>query len=89
MSGALSHLQVVDFSDTLSGQFCARLFADFGAVVTLVEGPQGSPIRKAAPFSRHGDSLPFFHFNSGKRSYVLPSAPHGNEELRLLLATAD
>jgi crotonobetainyl-CoA:carnitine CoA-transferase CaiB-like acyl-CoA transferase len=89
MSGALSHLQVVDYSDTLAGQFCARLFADYGAAVTLVEGPQGSPIRQAAPFSRHGDSLPFFHFNSGKSSYVLSSATDGGEELNLLLAAAD
>lgn len=58
MRGAFSHLRVVDYSDTLAGQYCARLFADYGAAVMLVEGPEGSPIRRSAPFSQSGDSLP-------------------------------
>ncbi|MDF2798143.1 MAG: CoA-transferase family, partial [Devosia sp.] len=33
MTGALDHLRVVDYSDTLAGQYCARLLADYGASV--------------------------------------------------------
>ncbi|MQW61582.1 hypothetical protein GHK33_02390 [Sinorhizobium meliloti] len=90
MRGAFSHLRVVDYSDTLAGQYCARLFADYGAAVMLVEGPEGSPIRRSAPFSRSGDSLPFFHFNSGKSSYVLDRGdPGARGQLDLILAAAD
>jgi len=37
MPGALDDLRVVDFSDNLGGQYCARLLADFGAEVIRVE----------------------------------------------------
>ncbi|WP_172122841.1 MULTISPECIES: CoA transferase [unclassified Devosia] len=90
MTGALDHLRVVDYSDTLAGQYCARLLADYGASVILVEGPDGSPVRRMAPFSRHGDSLQFFHLNSGKSSLVLdPDAPDAAERLAMLLVGAD
>jgi crotonobetainyl-CoA:carnitine CoA-transferase CaiB-like acyl-CoA transferase len=71
MGSALDHLRVVDFSESLAGQYCARLFADYGATVFLVEPEQGSSIRAMEPMSRSGGSLPFFHFNMGKHSLVL------------------
>lgn len=90
MPGALDHLWVVDLSDTLAGQYCARLFADFGATVVLVEPPSGSPVRRLAPFSAHGDSLQFFHLNTGKRSVVIePTTDEGAGRLEALLASAD
>jgi crotonobetainyl-CoA:carnitine CoA-transferase CaiB-like acyl-CoA transferase len=66
MSGALAHLRVVDWSDSLAGQYCARLFADAGASVLLVEPPGGSPVRRMPPFSSTGESFSFFHYNTGK-----------------------
>ncbi|GLQ55617.1 CaiB/BaiF CoA transferase family protein [Devosia nitrariae] len=90
MPGALDHLWVVDLSDTLAGQYCARLFADFGATVVLVEPPAGSPVRRLAPFSEQGDSLQFFHLNTGKRSVVIDRATgEGSSRFEALLATAD
>ncbi len=81
MAGALDHLVVVDRSESLPGQFCARLFADNGARVILDEPPGGSALRRSEPFSRDGDSLTFRHLNTGKES-VLGADPS-------LLAAAD
>lgn len=90
MTGALSHLRVVDFSDGLAGQYCARLFADFGADVLLIEQQSGSPIRQLAPFSAAGDSLQFFHLNTSKRSSVVDlEAAAGRAQLDALMAGAD
>lgn len=40
-SGPLSNLRVVEFGSTISGPFCARMLADFGATVIKVEQPDG------------------------------------------------
>lgn len=75
MSGALADVVVVDRSDTVAGQYCARLFADFGATVHLMEPEGGSPIRAVAPFDASGRSLTFLHLNLGKRSGPPPRVP--------------
>ena len=69
MPTALDDLRVVDFSDSVGGQYCGRLFADFGADVLLLEPEDGSPIRGMPPFSASDDrlSLGFWHLNTGKR----------------------
>lgn len=92
MPTALGGLRVVDFSDSLAGQFCARLLADFGADVTLVEPPGGSPLRRMPPFSvKDPDlSLRFWHLNTGKSSLVIDQADGaGRKALDHLLAAAD
>ena len=43
-------LRVADLSGRLSGAFAARLFADHGAQTTLVEPPEGHPLRCEGPF---------------------------------------
>lgn len=75
MTGALADLVVVDRSDTVAGQYCARLFADFGASVYLAEPEGGSPVRATGPFDASGGSLAFLHLNLGKRSGPPPRAP--------------
>lgn len=87
MTGALGHLNVVDLSNSLAGQYCARLFADFGAWVALVEPPEGSPIRQMPPFANDGESLQFVHLNMGKQSYV--TLDMDDPLLAGLLAAAD
>ncbi|WP_162183321.1 CaiB/BaiF CoA transferase family protein [Neorhizobium vignae] len=92
MSKALDGLRVVDLSNTLAGQYCARLLADFGADVTLVEPPEGSPIRQMPPFSvaEPGLSLRFWHLNTGKRSIILDQTDTGGQEmLNAMLSAAD
>ena len=47
---AYEGLVVVDLSRRLSGAFAARLFADHGADVVMLEPPEGHPLRHEAPF---------------------------------------
>lgn len=93
MSGAVHDgLNVLDLSESIGGQFCARLFADHGAAVTLIEPPGGSLLRRSRPFSKDPatGSLLFFHLNTGKRSLVLDQeSPEGRAALSTLLARAD
>ncbi|AYG60961.1 CaiB/BaiF CoA transferase family protein [Rhizobium jaguaris] len=92
MPGALDDLRVVDFSDNLGGQYCARLFADFGAEVILVEPEAGSRIRRMPPFpvKDSGLSQRFWHLNTGKRSVSLDrQGSEGRARLDALLASAD
>lgn len=83
---ALAAYRVVDLSDSVGGQFCARLFADMGAAVTLVEPPAGSATRRIGPFDGKGRSLQFFHLNFNKRILALPATGDKMDEL---LRTAD
>ncbi len=39
---ALQDIRVLDLSESIAGQYCCRLLADYGAAVTLVEPPAGS-----------------------------------------------
>ena len=40
---ALAGIKVIDATSTAAGQFCGRLFADYGAEVILVERAGGEP----------------------------------------------
>jgi crotonobetainyl-CoA:carnitine CoA-transferase CaiB-like acyl-CoA transferase len=90
-AAALAAFRVLDLSESIAGQYCCRLFADFGADVTLVESPEGSDIRRVAPFHpTDGDSLLFFHLNLGKRSVTVDRASEaGQAELLALMRQAD
>jgi crotonobetainyl-CoA:carnitine CoA-transferase CaiB-like acyl-CoA transferase len=89
----LSNFVVLDASESVAGQYCCRMFADFGADVTLVEPPGGSVLRRSPPFDPAPDgvgSLLFFHLNLGKRSVVLDAAtPAGRDGLCALARQAD
>lgn len=92
MALALGDLRVVDFSDSLGGQYCGRLLCDFGAEVILVEPEEGSPVRRMPPFSIEDEtlSLRFWHLNTGKRSVALDrSTASGRTALYALFASAD
>ena len=74
MAAALDGIYVLDASESIQGQYCGRLFADYGATVTLVEPPAGSLLRRMGPFDSKADgvgSLLFFHLNTGKASITL------------------
>jgi crotonobetainyl-CoA:carnitine CoA-transferase CaiB-like acyl-CoA transferase len=90
MPTALEHLRVLDLSESVAGQYCSRMLADFGAQVTLVEPPEGSAIRRRGPFRANGDSQLFLHLNLGKTSVKLDrAAPDGWHLLLELTADAD
>src|ERR1700750_2261776 len=72
----LFSLRVVHLSRWVAGEFCTKLFADFGADVIKVEKPgEGSYTRHWGPFP--GDkpdpekSALYLHLNTNKRSIAL------------------
>ena len=87
MAQAFEGLRVVDLSNRLSGAWAARLFADFGAEVTMIEPPDGHPLRHEPPFL--GDepgkerSLLHAYANWNKRSAL------ANGDVSRYLAGAD
>ncbi len=89
MVGALAGIRVLDLSDSIAGQFCGRMLADYGAEVLLVEPPGGCAMRRAAPVGADGESFAFLHLNTGKRSVVLDSSPAGRARLLALAGAAD
>jgi crotonobetainyl-CoA:carnitine CoA-transferase CaiB-like acyl-CoA transferase len=93
MGDALEGLRVLDLSESVAGQFCCRMLADFGAEVTLVEPPQGSSLRSMPPFDPQPNglgSLLFFHLNLGKHSIALDHrSSEGWNKLLSLAASAD
>jgi crotonobetainyl-CoA:carnitine CoA-transferase CaiB-like acyl-CoA transferase len=64
--GPLTGLRVLDLSESVAGQFAARLLSDNGAQVVLGEPDSGSVIRGIGPFRSNGESLLFWHINTGK-----------------------
>ncbi len=93
MGDALEGFRVLDLSESVAGQFCCRMLADFGAEVTLVEPPQGSALRAMPPFDPQPNglgSLLFFHLNLGKRSIALdPRSTDGWNKLLALAKSVD
>ena len=89
-ASALAALSVLDASESIAGQFCGRMFADYGADVTLIESPEGSALRRMGPFDPDGPgslgSLLFFHLNLGKRSVTLDAASAAGREALLMRA---
>ena len=75
MAGALAGIRVLDLSDSIAGQFCTRMLADYGAEVLLVEPPGGGAMRRARPVAQDGTSFAFRHLNTGKGSVVLEGSP--------------
>ena len=77
MVASFEGLRVVDLSTRLSGAFAARLFADFGADVVLVEPPEGHPLRSEPPFldDEPGSDRAVAHayFNWNKHSVCVES----------------
>ncbi len=86
---AYDGLLVVDLSRRLSGAFTARLFADHGADVIMLEPPEGHPLRHEAPFldDQPGTERSALHayINWNKRSAVIEDP----SEVRDWIAAAD
>jgi crotonobetainyl-CoA:carnitine CoA-transferase CaiB-like acyl-CoA transferase len=69
----LRDLRVVDFSSGIAGAYATKLFADAGADVIKVEGPEGDPLRRwsATGADLRGEDGALFRFlHAGKRSVV-------------------
>ncbi|MCH7712688.1 MAG: CoA transferase [Chloroflexi bacterium] len=94
-SGILGGLRVLDLGDQVSGPFCAKLLADYGADVIKIEPPRlGDSARRAGPFA--GDdphpekSIPFLYINTNKRGVTLDiTVASGRRLFEGLVAKAD
>src|SRR4051794_12830004 len=88
--GALSHLRIVEVGSAAATSYCARLFADFGAIVQKIEPPQGDPLRRAAPLTPKGHSAWFAFLNFNKSSVALdPKDAGASVRLTELIAGCD
>src|SRR5580658_1546241 len=86
---ALAGVKVIDATSTAAGQFCGRLFADYGAEVILVERPEGAETRREGPFDGDG-SLLFRHLNQGKAGFAWrPGDRESERDLDERLGEAD
>src|SRR6476619_1191808 len=75
---ALNGIRIVELAESVAGEYCGKLLADFGAEVIKVETPEtGSPTRAMTPSSL------FAYLNTNKKSVVL-----GSELLDDVVATA-
>jgi len=70
MTGPLSGIRVVDFTEYIAGPYCTMMLADMGADVVKVERPQGDAWRHTAPVAPY-ESRGFLGVNRGKRSIAL------------------
>ena len=72
---ALEGMKVLDLTHHLSGPYCTKLLADFGADVLKVEKPAGDHTRRAGPFLEDDidpeKSLVFAYLNTNKQSITL------------------
>ena len=95
MDGALGGLRVIELGQAVSGPYCAKLFADYGADVIKVEPPKdGDVARRWGPFPHdepHSEkSGLFFFLNTNKRGVTLDvTTGRGRDVLLQLVRQAD
>ena len=91
---ALEGVKVLDLTHHLSGPYCTKLLADFGAEVLKVERPGGDPTRRVGPFLNDDidpeKSLVFAYLNTNKQSITLNlKSEKGIRVLKSLIAESD
>lgn len=97
MSGALSHIRVLDLSRILAGPWAGQMLADFGAEVIKIERPgNGDDTRGWGPPFMQGSEAEtseaaYFHAaNRGKQSVAVDIAkPEGQAIIRELVKVSD
>jgi crotonobetainyl-CoA:carnitine CoA-transferase CaiB-like acyl-CoA transferase len=88
--GALDGVRVIELSQAVSGPYCAKLFADYGAEVIKVESPgDGDVARRWGPFpddvAHPEKSGTFFFLNTNKRGLTLDVTTRRGREIFLQL----
>lgn len=98
MSGALSHIRVLDLSRVLAGPWAGQNLADLGAEVIKVERPGSGDDTRAwgPPYLKDQNGQPttesayYLSANRNKRSVTIDfTKPEGQELVRKLAANAD
>ena len=94
-SKALKDVKVLDFTHYVSGPYCTKLLADYGADVVKIEPPiKGDPGRRLTPFEKssqgHRTSLLFKYLNTNKKSVELDlKSNYGRKAIEQLAVDAD
>ena len=87
---ALEGVKVLDLTHYITGPYCTKLLADFGADVVKVERPGGDPGRRIPPFfhdqAESEKSLLFLYLHTNKRSVTLNLKAHRGRQLLIDLA---
>ncbi|QQN75545.1 CaiB/BaiF CoA-transferase family protein [Croceicoccus sp. YJ47] len=98
MSGALSHIRVLDLSRVLAGPWASQTLADMGAEVIKIERPGsgddtrgwGPPYLKDLVSNDTREAAYYLAANRGKQSVTLNiSKPEGQEVIRRLVKECD
>lgn len=98
MSGALSHIRVLDLSRVLAGPWASQTLADMGAEVIKIERPGsgddtrgwGPPYLKDSAGTDTSEAAYYLAANRGKHSVTLNfSKPEGQEIIRRLIRDCD
>ena len=98
MSGALSHIRVLDLSRVLAGPWCGQILGDLGADVIKVERPGtgddtrhwGPPYIRDAEGNDSREAAYFQSANRNKQSLTLDfTQPEGQRLVRELVAQCD
>ncbi|WP_313118348.1 CaiB/BaiF CoA transferase family protein [Ectopseudomonas guguanensis] len=98
MTGALSHIRVLDLSRVLAGPWCGQILGDLGADVIKVERPGsgddtrhwGPPYIKDAEGNDSREAAYFQSANRNKQSLTLDfTQPEGQRLVRELVAQCD
>jgi crotonobetainyl-CoA:carnitine CoA-transferase CaiB-like acyl-CoA transferase len=98
MTGALSHIRVLDLSRVLAGPWATQILGDLGADVIKVERPKvgddtrrwGPPYQQGADGGDTSESAYYLAANRNKRSVTLDVAsPQGQALLKQLAARCD
>lgn len=93
--GLLEGVRVIEYCSRVSGPYCAKLMADWGAQVLKIEPPRvGEEARYMGPFAGddpHPEKSGFFlYLNTNKRGLTLdPGKPGGKDIFEKLIRNAD
>jgi CoA:oxalate CoA-transferase len=87
---ALDNIRVLDISDGISGAYCTKYLADYGADVIKIEEPNtGNTTRHMGPFfhdePHREKSLLYFYLNCNKRSVTLDISKNTGKKIFLEL----
>ena len=98
MTGALSHIRVLDLSRILAGPWASQILGDLGADIIKIERPGsgddtrgwGPPFLPSAKGTESSDAAYFGCTNRNKNSLALDiTKPEGQEIIRQLVASSD
>src|SRR5262245_44254781 len=92
MTGTLTGVVVLDFTQLVQGPFATQILGDLGAEIIKVEPPKGDWLRGFAVDNHYiaGESVSFLGFNRNKRSITLNlKSPEGVDIVKRLASRVD